>query len=72
MKLRYTLLGLFTLLSTSTVALPAPVANAEPATGNSTVREVFKRAGAEIHSCTVSNTVALTFDDGPYIWNVRN
>lgn len=66
MKSQYALFGLITLLSGSALALPAPSIN-QP-----TVRDVLKRAGTEIRSCTVPGTAALTFDDGPFGWGVSN
>jgi len=52
------------LLALTSSALTHPVPKPEPA--NATIPGLLKRAGATFYSCTVPNTVALTFDDGPY------
>jgi peptidoglycan/xylan/chitin deacetylase (PgdA/CDA1 family) len=55
-----TLSALFSLLATTLRALPLAT--------NLTDRAVQIPYGAYIHHCYVPGTVALTFDDGPYIF----
>ncbi|KAL4886926.1 hypothetical protein BJY04DRAFT_176832 [Aspergillus karnatakaensis] len=59
-----TLSTLFSLLAATIV----PSAQSAPVTANLTDRAVQIPYGAYIHHCYVPGTVALTFDDGPYIY----
>lgn len=65
--LRFSILTMFTPLFTLAVSSLLISAYAAPM---EEAAELLKRAGlAQVYtSCTASKTVALTFDDGPYIW----
>jgi hypothetical protein len=57
--------SLLALLLTLTSVLAHPAPEPEPIPANVTVGNLLKRAGAVLSSCTVPNTVALTYID-PY------
>lgn len=67
---RLGLLTLFSLLATSLAAvIPRPLSPStlpRPNTKHSTVP-----FGAVINHCTAPGTIALTFDDGPYIYTAQ-
>ncbi|KAG8916725.1 Carbohydrate esterase 4 protein, partial [Tulasnella sp. 408] len=57
----------FSLLATIASALPAKFSKPELSVDEAF--SLFKRAPASVYyNCTVPNTVAITFDDGPYTW----
>ncbi|KIO18312.1 carbohydrate esterase family 4 protein [Tulasnella calospora MUT 4182] len=64
----------FSLLATLASALPANFTERTPELGDLTEDEalslVERATRTPVYSqCTTANTVAITFDDGPYIWN---
>ncbi|KAG8922972.1 hypothetical protein FRC01_013380, partial [Tulasnella sp. 417] len=64
----------FSLLATLAAALPANLTERAPELGDLSEDEalaLIERAPlATVYSkCTTANTVAITFDDGPYIYN---
>ncbi|KAG9019784.1 Carbohydrate esterase 4 protein [Tulasnella sp. 427] len=65
----------FSLLATLVSALPANLTERTPELGDLTEDEAFslvERASAAVYTkCSTANTVALTFDDGPYKWNTK-
>jgi peptidoglycan/xylan/chitin deacetylase (PgdA/CDA1 family) len=59
-------------LAATTLAVPAPlsrrVAEPEPQAGIARPKLGSIPYGADIYSCATPGTVALTFDDGPWIY----
>jgi len=55
------------------LAIASTLGSAHPSV-NHDESDIFKRAGiAAVYSkCTKPNTVAITFDDGPYEWSVSD
>ena len=59
--------SLSALLLTVTSVLAHPVPEPEPVPVNVTVAQLLKRGGATFSSCTVPNTVALTYIDAYFL-----
>lgn len=54
------------LFFTLTTVLAHPVPEPEPVPNNVTIGRLLKRSGAIFSSCTVPNTVALTYVDSQF------
>ncbi|KAG9031124.1 Carbohydrate esterase 4 protein [Tulasnella sp. UAMH 9824] len=60
---------LFAVSLLATIASALPAKFSKPELSVDEAFSLFKRAPASVYyNCTVPNTVAITFDDGPYTW----